>query len=428
MALSFGVLFPVLMEYFDETRERTAFVGSICLGMLWFASPLAGYLCDRFGCRITCFLGSTLCIVGLVSTSYVQSLTMMYFTYSALYGLGTCLIYNPCFLVIAKYFTEKLSVAVGVVSLGASVGVLYTGPSLQVLLDSFEWRNTFIIMAAVYVLVSILSLSFNPYVEEITTRENFSTEENNNEEERDEKTGFSLYCSVWSFPAYTVIVTSLTFASFGMYVPYINLVKYCEDLGVSPQKGSQLFIFIGFASCVARLVTGRLCSNKRVNPVHIYQSCLVSASLAAFMLPFTTKYWNLIAFSVIYGLSDGVFVTTQNFILLTVVDSKRTTAAFCINNLVYSFSGAAGGPVAALIADHTGSYVYSFYMTGGVLLTASLIPVIMIFINRRISLSSPRELGSRIKRRRVYWHSIEGGAQELIGMKLSAWNDENAQF
>jgi len=67
-------------------------------------------------------------------------------------------------------------------------------------------------------------------------------------------------------------------------------------------------------------------------------------------------------------------------------------------------------------------------MTGGVLLTASLIPVIMIFINRRISLSSPRELGSRIKRRRVYWHSIEGGAQELIGMKLSAWNDENAQF
>ena len=80
-------------------------------------------------------------------------------------------------------------------------------------------------MAAVYGLVSILSLSFNPYVEEITTRENFSTEEKNNEEERDEKTGFSLYCSVWSFPAYTAIVTSLTFASFGMYVPYINLVS-----------------------------------------------------------------------------------------------------------------------------------------------------------------------------------------------------------
>ena len=148
----------------------------------------------------------------------------MYFTYSALYGLGTCFIYNPCFLVIANYFTEKLSVATGVVSLGASVGVLYTGPLLQVLLDSFEWRNTFRIMAATYALVCILSLSFNPYVEEITTVENLNTEKNNKEEVIVDKTGISLYCSVWSFPAYTVVVTSLTFASFGMYIPYINLV------------------------------------------------------------------------------------------------------------------------------------------------------------------------------------------------------------
>ena len=148
----------------------------------------------------------------------------MYFTYSTLYGLGACFICNPCFLVIAKYFTKKLSVATGIVSLGASVGVLYTGPLLQVLLDSFEWRNTFRIMAATYTLVCILSLSFNPYIEEITTAENSNTEKNSNEEVRDGKKGISLYCSVWSFPAYTFIVTSLTLASFGMYVPYINLV------------------------------------------------------------------------------------------------------------------------------------------------------------------------------------------------------------
>ena len=64
------------------------------------------------------------------------------------------------------------------------------------------------------------------------------------------------------------------------------------------------------------------------------------------MLPFTTKYWSLIVFSVIYGFSDGIFITSQCIILLTVVDSKRTTAAFCINNLLYSFSAAASGPVA----------------------------------------------------------------------------------
>ena len=36
-----------------------------------------------------------------------------------------------------------------------------------------------------------------------------------------------------------------------------------------------------------------------------------------------------------------------------------------------------------LIVDHTGSYVYSFYMTSGVLLVAFVIPMILISINHR---------------------------------------------
>jgi len=73
---------------------------------------------------------------------------------------------------------------------------------------------------------------------------------------------------------------------------------------------------------------------------------MVAVGLAAFMLHFTTEYKILIAFSVIYGLSDGVFVTTQCYILLTVVDSRKTTAAFCIYNIMSSIPSAAGGPVA----------------------------------------------------------------------------------
>jgi len=75
------------------------------------------------------------------------------------------------------------------------------------------------------------------------------------------------------------------------------------------------------------------------------------------------------------------------------VDSKRTTAAYCIRNVVYSFSVVAGGPVAALIADQTGSYIYSFFTTGGVPLTASLIPIILIFINRGKFKVHPRSMG-----------------------------------
>ena len=200
--------------------------------MTWLLSPLPGYLCDRFGCRITCSVGGILCIVGLVTTSFAQSLAVMYFTYSMVYGLGACFIYTSIYLVIEKYFKQKLPVATGITALGASIGVLYTAPLLQVLLDSFEWRNALRIMAASFTLVCLLSLTFIPNVEETTiTVVDLNLETNSRDNEV--KSGICFYCSVWTFPVYTFVTISLLFGSFGMYIPYINLVSTCVDTAVS---------------------------------------------------------------------------------------------------------------------------------------------------------------------------------------------------
>ena len=160
--------------------------------MLWFASPLACYFCDRFGCRIATIFGGVLCITGLISTSSLQSLTPIYFTYSLVLGLGACFIFNSCFLMIGKYFQENLSLATGIASVGSSLGVLYTGPLLQVLLDSFGWIGTLRIMTASFALVCLLSLAFNPNVEAISSVETIENSGNKVEERK----GISLYCSV----------------------------------------------------------------------------------------------------------------------------------------------------------------------------------------------------------------------------------------
>ncbi|KAJ7330726.1 hypothetical protein OS493_021655 [Desmophyllum pertusum] len=65
----------------------------------------------------------------------------------------TALSFGVLFPVLMEYFDETRE---------------RTGPLLQVLLDAVEWRNTFRITVALYVLVCILSLTFNPHVEEIT--------------------------------------------------------------------------------------------------------------------------------------------------------------------------------------------------------------------------------------------------------------------
>ena len=82
-----------------------------------------------------------------------------------------------------------------------------------------------------------------------------------------------------------------------------------------------------------------------MNAVYVYQSSLLLAAICAFLLPFATKYEELITFSGVYGLADGIFITTHGFILLSCVDAQRRTAAFVMNNVLFALSAAAGGPI-----------------------------------------------------------------------------------
>ena len=260
----------MIMIFSRNKNSFSALVGSLALGMTWFASPLPGYLSDRFGCRITNFIGGALCVTGLAMTSFSPSLNLMYFTHSLVFGLGVCFICSCGFLVTAQYFKEKFSMATGIVTLGASVGVLFTGPLLQVLLDSFGWRGTYRVAAAYYTIVCVLSLTYNPNVQKTTEIEFI----NNNEDiERGERCGISLYCSVWTFPTFVVSVMCFVFGGFGMYIPYIYLVS-----------------FFAFPVFLIKVKTGeiKLLCNFTIRPALLIRPSIVNAA-AVYSLNVTTS-------------------------------------------------------------------------------------------------------------------------------------------
>ena len=222
----------------------SAGLGSLTLGMAWLASPLPGYLCDRLGCRITNSLGAALCMTGLVVSSFAKSLTHMYVTHGLIIGLGICFIYNSCYLVIAQYFKKKLSLATGIVALGESTGVFFTGPLLQFLLDSFGWRGTYRIMVVAFALVCLLGLTYNPNIQlQETTGHNI---ENKNENQDNERSSISLYCSVWKIPTFVVVTISFMVTAFAIYIPLIYLVIL-------------FYIIIGLRKIVAPSLTDFYC-------------------------------------------------------------------------------------------------------------------------------------------------------------------------
>ena len=91
------------------------------------------------------------------------------------------MIFTASFLITAKNFCRFQYLAVGIVSLGGSVGVLIFGPLLQFLIDRLGWRGTYRATSALFVLVCICAVSFSEPRSDyedanVTTNENCTDE------------------------------------------------------------------------------------------------------------------------------------------------------------------------------------------------------------------------------------------------------------
>ena len=132
-------------------------VGSLAIGLTFFLGPLGSLLCQTVGCRFTSFLGCIVCAVSLLITPYSSGLEWMFLTYGCVFGTGSALMLSSYFLITAKNFRRWQSLAVGIVTVGGSSGLLIMGPSLQLLIDIFGWRVTYRIISVPFFLMAIVS-------------------------------------------------------------------------------------------------------------------------------------------------------------------------------------------------------------------------------------------------------------------------------
>lgn len=97
---------------------------------------------------------------------------------------------------------------------------------------------------------------------------------------------------------------------------------------------------------MARVAAGRLCDVQWINTIFIYQFGTLLVGFVTVVLPVIQSYKGIAIFAGIYGLGDGIFITTMNSLLMFTVDERRRAAALGLGNTLLSVGVAAGPPLA----------------------------------------------------------------------------------
>ena len=182
------------------------------LGMNFFFGPFTSALCGRFGCRVVAMVGGIISVTAMFATSFVNSLVPIYLTYSIMWGMGSSMSYVPTFLMVDRYFERRRSLANGIITAGSAVGALVMGPTINALLESVGWRNTFRFLGGVACLMILAALTYSP--PPVKREVHFG-----------KKRKKLIDVSVWKNKGFVVWALALGIFNLGYFVPYVYLVS-----------------------------------------------------------------------------------------------------------------------------------------------------------------------------------------------------------
>ncbi|XP_032234220.2 monocarboxylate transporter 12 isoform X2 [Nematostella vectensis] len=371
--------------------------------------------------------------------------------------VGTSLIHSSNMMFVTASFKRRRAMATGFVAAGPSLFIQGTGPMTEYVTSELGWRVMYrILSASSVILLFLVAFSYNnasvhnkhegtgsdvtvakkcltsaDRSEGVTGEEFELTNEvaetislahgNCPQTTADRSVGVSdsawcarcirVDCSFWAVPSYTIVILCITLEGFGAYTPYFHLVKHCEEVGLTSKSATSLFIHIGISSLVGRSVSGPLNDALHKTPMMLHQLSSLLISGCMLLIWLAHDYVTFSVFAVLYGFGNGVGLTTMFLLLLNTVKPCHRALAFGIGEFLHSIGCMLGPGFVGLVADKANSYIPAFYMSGGIVLFAALIPIPLCF---RKKVQTNEEIAPKLEQVLIDYNQPHGNTKETV--------------
>ncbi|XP_061900152.1 monocarboxylate transporter 8 isoform X2 [Entelurus aequoreus] len=351
-------------------------VGALAMGMIFFCSPVVSMFTDHFGCRTTAVSGAVLAFIGLLSTSFANSLSLRYFTYGILFGCGSSFAFQPSLVILGHYFRRRLGLANGVVTAGASLFSMGLPVLLDKVVEPLGLSRTFQILSLFMLVQAFLALTFKPLLPaghgmgppgsaESPTQPGTTAQSAKwwNKASAGVRKYFNL--RVFRILTYRVWAFGVATAVLGYFVPYIHLMNFVQEQFKGTEKEWLLLVCIGASSGVGRLAFGKIGDLiPGLKKIYMQVVSFMALGLMSMMIPQCAVFEGLVVVCIFLGLCDGCFLTMMAPIAFELVGPMQASQAIGYLLGLMSLPMTAGPPIAGLLHDYFGNYLVAFSLAG----------------------------------------------------------------
>jgi len=375
---SYGVFFLPIVNEFGWSRGLASAV-MLVAGIAYAVTlPFTGILADRYGYKWVLAVSAGFLSLGLILSSQIQELWQLYVFTGLLVGLSISASFAIPVALVALWFNRRQGLALGVATLGISLGTATIPLLISYLITSAGWRPVLLMagiaVAALCVPAALLMRNPPRHTMAANSAANQESSLANQAVPSDLDTGLTVSQSLRTGQFWMIFITFLLFlSSLGLIM--LHLVPYAVDSGIEPVRAAVLITLIGIFGIIGRLASGVLSDKVGVKPIMLFCTVLLGLNIAFIAL--YSKPWAFYIFAAIYGISYSGFVTQMVRITRKVFGGRALGSVFSALMVSDGIGFGVGPWVAGNIYDVTGSYQASFLAAAAGLALASVLVVIV---------------------------------------------------
>jgi MFS family permease len=289
---SFGAFLDSMTEEFDASLGATALIYALPSFVLFMLGMATGPLADQYGPRRMVLLGAVLTGSGLFITSNAPNLAVAVAAYGLGFGLGAACFLVPMTACIGGWFVRRRALAQGLSASGAGLGTLAVVPIARWLIDSYGWRRAYEVLAVTCVSALVLAA--------------LAAARPPNGVPAGRPSLRRIREAAAAGPFREVYLGGLLLSA-SLFVPFVFLVRYATDHGITKRDAVLLLSILGGSNVVCRLVATSMAS--RFGAVRLYMICfaVLPAGLCLWLAA-GDSYATLALFAAVLGVSHGGYV------------------------------------------------------------------------------------------------------------------------
>ncbi|HTY82024.1 MAG TPA: MFS transporter [Dehalococcoidales bacterium] len=345
---SYSIFFDSLAEYFKTTKAAISGAFSMTVIISGALSMFAGSLSDRLSPRIiTIFSGACLGL-GLLAMSQVHAIWHVYAIYGVLFAIGVGGLFPAVVSTVARWFTDKRGLMLGVVTAGLGVGSIVLSPLTSKFIIAYDWRWAyailgFIVLAVIFAAAPFLKRPKTEALIKISPASSLPPI----------KSTFS-FRQAASTRQFWMLVAAYVLSGYGQFSLMVHIVPYATGMQINALSAATLLSIIGGTSIFGRLIVGGVSDRVKVKPLLI--GIGAALLIAIFWLEFSRNYWSLVGVAIIFGLGYGGSSTMQS--LVAVEMFGLSSLGVMLGAFIFSIciGGSIGPVVTGFLYDQSARY------------------------------------------------------------------------